>query len=117
MQAELTTDTDCWGGKIASLTSGAESPWSVAVQTSPSKVDAEDAKRVTIPMMVLASKDEPADAIKAYSEALTVPKHVETFETQIHGWMSARADLADAKVKEEYERGYALALRWFSQHL
>ena len=87
------------------------------MQTSPSDVDAEDAKKVTIPMMMLASKDEPADAVKAYGEALTVPKHVETFETQIHGWMSARADLADAKVREEYERGYRLALGWFNKYL
>lgn len=107
----------CWGGKIVALTSGEGTAWSAAVSTSPARVDAEDAKHIVIPMAMLASKDEPADAVEAFGKALTTPKHVETFSTQIHGWMSARAELSDPEVKKEYERGYQVAVNWFGEHL
>jgi hypothetical protein len=38
-------------------------------------------------------------------EELEVPKYVETFPTQIHGWMAARSDLENPEVRKEYERG------------
>ena len=53
-------------------------------------VDPNDAKGITIPLCMLASGDEDAKAIDAFDKALTVPKHVETFGDQIHGWMAAR---------------------------
>lgn len=99
------------------LTSGQDTPWSVGIQTSPARVDADDARNTVIPMAMLASNGEPADAVKAYELALNVPKHVETFSTQIHGWMSARADLADPAVKKEYERGYQIVLNFLGEHL
>lgn len=80
-------------------------------------MDAGDAANVTVPMCLLASRDEPAEDVKKYDEALTVPKHVETFGDQIHGWMAARADFEDAKGKKEYERGYKTVLDFFAQHL
>jgi hypothetical protein len=46
-----------------------------------------------------------------------VPKRIETFEDQVHGFMSARGDLRDNKSKAEYERGYKLALEFFHDHL
>lgn len=107
----------CWGGKIVALTSGEGTPWSAAVQTSPSRLDPEDAKKVTIPMAVLASKGESADDVKAFYEMQSTPKLVETFHTQVHGWMSARADLKDPEVKKEYERGYQITLNFFAEHL
>lgn len=107
----------CWGGKMVSLISGKDTRFKAGVQTSPAMVDAGDAKSTKIPMMMLASKDEPADDVKAYEENLTVPKHVETFGDMVHGFMSARGDLKDAKCKSEYERGYKLAVTFFNQHL
>ena len=88
-----------------------------AVQTSPAMVSPEDAEKVTIPMCMLASKEEPVDDVKKYDEALKVKKHIETFDTQIHGFMSARADLSDESVKKEYERGYKVALTFFHDNL
>lgn len=75
---------------MIALTSGENTPWESALQTSPSRIDPNDAKAVTIPMAVLASKDEDAEKVKAFGDALTVPKHVETFDSQVHGFMSAR---------------------------
>nr|POE77812.1 putative aim2 family protein [Quercus suber] len=106
----------CWGGKLVALTSGPESSWKVGISSSPANVDPEDGKTVSIPFAMLASKDEPADAVKAFGEALTVPKHIETFESQVHGWMSTRADFEDPAVKSEYERGYQVAVDFFAKH-
>jgi dienelactone hydrolase len=102
---------------MASLISGKANAFKAAVQTSPALIDPADAEKVVIPMMMLASMDEPAGDVEKYAVALTVPKHVETFNDQVHGFMSARGDLNDSKGKAEYERGYQLALEFFHKHL
>ena len=108
----------CWGGKCVSLIAGKpNTAFKAAVQTSPAMVSPDDAEKVSIPMCMLASKDEPAEDVKNYEAKLKVQKHVETFADQLHGWMSARADLGDDKVKSEYERGYQIALQFFHDNL
>lgn len=102
---------------MASLISGKANVFKAAVQTSPAMVDPGDAEKTVIPMMMLASMDEPKEDVEKYDAALTVPKHVETFSDQVHGFMSARGDLNDSKGKAEYERGYQLALEFFHKHL
>lgn len=103
---------------MVSLIAGKEGArFKAGVQTSPAMVDPADAENVKIPMMMLASKEEPADDVKKYEDNLKVPHHVETFNDQLHGFMSARADLKDSKVKSEYERGYKLSVEWFNKHL
>lgn len=67
----------------------------VTVQCHPAMLSPDDGKSVTIPMAVLASRDEVPQDVKAFEENLRVPHYVETFGTQIHGWMAARADLED----------------------
>ena len=66
---------------------------------------------------MLASGDEDADAVKAFGNNLTADKHIETFGDQVHGWMAARADLEDEKVRKEYERGYQVLLDFYHKHL
>jgi len=105
----------CWGGKVASLTSAAGTPWKVAVQTSPAMVDPEDAAKVTIPMMMIASKDEKKEVVEAYEKALTVPNKFVTYD-EVHGFMSARADLEDPKSKTAYENGYKDVLEFIAQY-
>lgn len=108
----------CWGGKMASILAGSKDLlFKVAVQTSPAMIDAGDAANVKIPTMMLISEEEAVSDVKTYEESLKVPKHIEIFEDQVHGFMSARADLKDSKAKAEYERGYKLALVFFHDHL
>jgi len=102
---------------LVSLIGGRDTKIKAGVQTSPAMVDPSDAAKVKIPMCVLASKEEPADDIKKYDEGLTVTKHVETFDKVVHGFMSARGDLADSTGKAEYERGYKIALTFFHDNL
>lgn len=81
-------------------------------------VDPNDAKGIKIPLCMLASGDEDANAVKAFGENLpTSEKHIETFGDQVHGWMAARADLENDKAKKEYERGYQVLLDFYCKHL
>jgi dienelactone hydrolase len=107
----------CWGGKVAALASKADnSPFSIAGSVHPAMVDPADAEGLTIPFIMLASGDEDADDTKKFEDALKVPKHVETFSDQIHGWMGARSDLSNERVRSEYERGYKTVLTFFGKN-
>lgn len=109
----------CWGGKIVCLTTSSDSnPFAAGASIHPAMVDPADAKGVKVPLVMLASKEEDAAQVSAFEAALSssVPKHVETFSDQVHGWMSARADLEDARVKEEFARGYKTVLDFFGKH-
>ena len=107
----------CWGGKITSLAAGKDNKlFKAGVQCHPAMVDPNDAKAVTVPFATLASKDEDPAAIDAYSKSLQVPSYTETFSTQIHGWMAARANLEDAEVRKEYVRGYETALGFLHKY-
>ncbi len=79
-------------------------------------VDPNDASSIKIPLALLASGDEPVDTIKQFEANLSGAKHVETFSDQIHGWMAARANLADDRVREEDTRGYKTLLEFFGKH-
>lgn len=80
-------------------------------------LDPEEAKSVTVPMCVLASKDEDSAEVSSFGANLRVPKHIQTFEDQIHGWMAARGDLNDPAVSERYREGYQTVLEFFGRQL
>lgn len=80
-------------------------------------IDPKDAEKITIPHMMLASGDEPKDQVEAFEKALKTTKAFETFSDQPHGWMGARGDFKNVRSKEEYERGYRLAVGFFQEHL
>ncbi|KKY22594.1 putative dienelactone hydrolase family protein [Phaeomoniella chlamydospora] len=107
----------CWGGKVATLASGTLDVFKAGAEVHPAMVDPSDAEKIKIPFLCLASGDEPADDVKAFGEKLTGPKHIETFPEQIHGWMAARGDLKDPKVKDAYEKGYKKVITFFHEHL
>lgn len=73
-----------------------------------------DAENLTIPHIVLASKDEPADVVNHYTDILArngIGGHVETYTTMWHGWMGARARLDEKESSAEYIRGYVDRMR------
>ncbi|KAF2499346.1 alpha/beta-hydrolase [Lophium mytilinum] len=107
----------CWGAKIVSLSCAADTPFAAGVELHPSGLDTADAPGITVPLCMLASKDEEAEAVKAFGDALTVPKLVERYEEAPHGWMTSRGDLKDPKGKADYEKGYATVVKFFHEHL
>jgi dienelactone hydrolase len=108
----------CWGGKVATLTtsSGSSNPFSVGASIHPAMVNPKDAEGIKVPFILLASGEEPVDKVLQFEETLKVPKHVEIFKDQIHGWMAARSDLSDPHVKDEYTRGYRTVLDFFGKN-
>jgi len=107
----------CWGGKIVSLSTAGDTKFKAGAELHPAMVDPKDAEKISIPLCMLASKDEDPDAVSKFEANLKGKKHVETFGDQVHGWMAARADLGDKRVKEEYERGYKTLLKFLHDNL
>lgn len=71
------------------LESQANTPFTAAAQTSPALLDPADAEKVTIPMAMLASKDEDAVAVKQFGENIKGRKFLRTYDG-VHGFLSAR---------------------------
>ncbi|KAI1806920.1 Alpha/Beta hydrolase protein [Daldinia bambusicola] len=108
----------CWGGKVVSLvTSKPDTVFKAAVEAHPAMVDPADATNIQVPLALLASKDENPEDVKKFEQNLKGPKYVETFGDQIHGWMAARSDLDNERVKAEYIRGYETVLKFLSKNL
>jgi len=103
---------------VSLVTSADTNPFKAAVECHPAMVDPNDAKGIKVPLCMLASRDEDAEAVKRFEENLSVEgKHVEVFGDQIHGWMAARSDLSDERVKSEYKRGYETVVDFFSKYV
>ncbi|KAK9384116.1 hypothetical protein V1515DRAFT_542377, partial [Lipomyces mesembrius] len=110
----------CWGGKIVALASGPGTPFAATGQTHPGRLTKEDALNISVPHVVLASKDEPADAVADYKEVIESNGKggfVETYSTMHHGWMGARANLEDEANLKEYIRGYTQFAEFFKKYL
>jgi len=107
----------CWGGKITNLSSQAGSPFKAAAACHPAMVAAEDAPGVTIPYLMLPSGGESKEDVEKWEKGLKVAHKVEWFHDQVHGFMAARSDLEQEKVRKEYQRGYRTVLDFFHQHV
>ena len=66
------------------MTARSGTPFSAAAEVHPEMVDPKDAEGITVPVCMLASKDEDAEAVKNFEKNLKVASHVETFGDQIH---------------------------------
>ena len=78
------------GGKIVNLSAQSGSAFKVAAAAHPAMVDPKDAPGVTIPYLMLPTKDEDKEAVEKWQSGLKVKGKVEWFPTQIHGFMAAR---------------------------
>ncbi|EFX00698.1 dienelactone hydrolase family protein [Grosmannia clavigera kw1407] len=115
----------CWGGKVGVLASGADNEgpgrrFNVCGTAHPGRLDIKDGESLTAPYILLASKDEPAEVVEEYRTLLSQPGkigEVETYPDMHHGWMGARADLANASNVKEYTRGYEQIAAFFKKHL
>jgi dienelactone hydrolase len=125
----------CWGGKVSlvrvvhcarwakmsnqivNLVSTSGTPFKAAAACHPAMVDPNDAPNVTIPMLMIPSKDEDKSDVEKYEAALKVPKQVEWYHDQIHGFMAARGDLEDDNVKSAYEKAYQTLLNFFHKQM
>ena len=81
----------CWGSKGVSImcSKGDKSLLDVAAHTSPSRLNPEEAKTITVPTLLLPSKGEAESLVDGYTENLKGEKDMVRFD-EVHGWMSAR---------------------------
>jgi len=107
----------CWGGKIVNLTGGQGTPFKAAAACHPAMVDPKDAAGLKIPICLIPSQGEEQKDVDAYVKDLTVPHELHWFKDQVHGFMAARSDLEDDKVKAAYQKGYEILLNFFHQHM
>lgn len=110
----------CWGGKVTALASGPGTPFAATGQVHPGLLDKADAERLTIPHIVLASKDESAQTVADYKTVIASNEkggHVETYGTMWHGWMGTRANLENEDSRNEYARGYGQLAEFFKKYL
>jgi len=109
----------CWGGKVTVVLSGKDSPWKVSGQVHPGGFAKEDADKITIPHIVLASNGEDPGIAQYYKDVLENGKNgvVETYSTMHHGWMGTRANLSNEDNLKEYTRGYNQIASFFGEHL
>ncbi|KAI9927463.1 hypothetical protein MW887_003077 [Aspergillus wentii] len=110
----------CWGGKVTVLSSGPNTPFAVSAQVHPGRMEAADAEKLTIPHIVFASKDEPAEAVQGYKDIIGkngIGGVIETYDKMWHGWMGARANLDGEESLAEYIRGYAQIADYFEKYL
>ena len=70
--------------QVVTLAACADSPFAAAVSTHPAMLDPEDGPLITIPYCLLPSMHEDEDVVKAFGDAITVDKYVETFDTMPH---------------------------------
>lgn len=108
----------CWGAKVESLVLSEKGhPFKAGAECHPAKLDPEDAKKIEIPVAILASKDEDMGDVDSFGKNLKAGTKIEKYEDQIHGWMGARADLEDGHVRDQYLKGYRSLLDWFHEKL
>ncbi|BFZ56866.1 hypothetical protein PYCC9005_003915 [Savitreella phatthalungensis] len=107
----------CWGGKIATLASDKRDVFKGTAVVHPAMVDPNDAKNITNPYLLLASKDEPADDIKAFEQALPddvrAKSTVKTYGDMHHGWAAARADLNNDDNKKRFGEAWEEVANFF----
>ncbi|KAK0897266.1 hypothetical protein LTR02_010758, partial [Friedmanniomyces endolithicus] len=115
----------CWGGKIVNLVSQEGTLFKAAAACHPAMVDAKDAPGITIPYAMFPSKDESKEDVEAWEKGLKVKNVVKWWpyvflsvpRNQVHGFMAARADLKDEKVKADYTKAYEELLSFFHDNM
>lgn len=108
----------CWGGKIVNLVSQSGTRFKAAASCHPAMVDAADAPGLSIPFAMLPSGDESKEDVGKWEEAMKGKKTlVKWWPEQVHGFMAARGDLKDPKVKAEYEKAYGVLLDFFHENM
>ena len=111
----------CWGAKVAIKAGGQRDVFSAIGAVHPAMVDPNDAKSVTCPIIMLASKDEPADDVSKFEENL--PSDVKskslfkTYSTMHHGWAAARADLSNKDNLEKFTEAYEDLANFFNKYV
>ncbi|KAG6812066.1 hypothetical protein H0H92_004597 [Tricholoma furcatifolium] len=86
----------CWGGKVTISAGGASTPFDAVAIVHPAMLSAADAEKLTVPLAIYPSKDEPV-----------------TEGNRFHGWAAARGDLNNSENKKEFKDVYARLAQFY----
>ncbi|KAK7064555.1 dienelactone hydrolase family protein [Favolaschia claudopus] len=112
----------CWGGKVSLLAAGESTPLDAVSIVHPAMLSSDDAQKLTVPLAIYVSKDEPIDEyIKIVDIIAKKPFATKNdnkyYANMFHGWAAARADLSVQDNKEEFENLYARLAEFFIKTL
>jgi len=112
----------CWGGKVTISSAGDGTPFSSAAIVHPAMLSADDARKLTVPLAIYISKDEPIDEYNKILEAISKKPFAskndhKNYSNMFHGWAAARANLKNEENKKEYEDVYCKLIEFFRETL
>jgi len=110
----------CWGSKVTILASGEKTPFDASAIVHPAMLSVEDAQKLTIPLAIYISKDEPIDEYNKILDALSKKPFAEkcdhkNYPNMFHGWAAARADLKNEDNKKAFEDVYGRLAEFFKK--
>ncbi|KAG6891405.1 hypothetical protein C0992_007629 [Termitomyces sp. T32_za158] len=93
----------CWGGKVTLSAGASFTPFDAVAIVHPAMLSATDAEKLTVPLGIYISKDEPLDEVlDVISKKSFAPKNdSKHYANMFHGWAAARGDLKNAENKKE----------------
>ncbi|KAJ2919319.1 hypothetical protein MD484_g1097, partial [Candolleomyces efflorescens] len=112
----------CWGGKVVVSAAGENTPFSAASIIHPAMLSVEDAKKLTIPLAIYVSNDEPEDEYNKILDVIGKKSFASLndhkyYKNMFHGWAAARGDLNNEDNKREYEDVYGKLVQFLKDTL
>ncbi|RDB29046.1 putative AIM2 family protein C30D10.14 [Hypsizygus marmoreus] len=108
----------CWGGKVTLSAGGASTPFDSVAIVHPAMLSHADAEKLTVPLAIYISKDEPIDEYNKILGIVDKKPFVsksdhKLYSNMFHGWAAARGDLKNEENKKEYEDVYSRLVDFF----
>ncbi|KAF8078238.1 hypothetical protein FPV67DRAFT_1405312 [Lyophyllum atratum] len=108
----------CWGGKVTISAGGPSTPFTSVAIVHPAMLSAADAEKLTVPLGIYVTKDEPADEYNKILDIISKKPFAakndhKKYPNMFHGFAAARGDLKNAENKKEYEDVYARLANFF----
>ncbi|KAL0950700.1 hypothetical protein HGRIS_007477 [Hohenbuehelia grisea] len=112
----------CWGGKVTLLASGDATPFDAASIIHPAMLSAEDVQKLTIPLALYPSQDEPKEEYQKIVDILAQKSFASScdhkyYADMFHGWAAARGNLENEDNKKAYEEVYGKLVNYFQKTL
>ncbi|KAJ6574733.1 hypothetical protein B0H19DRAFT_1125512 [Mycena capillaripes] len=112
----------CWGGKVTLSAGGESTPFDSVSIIHPAMLSVDDANKLTVPLGIYISKDEPVDEYIKILEVIAKKPFAtkndnKYYANMFHGWAAARADLKVQDNKEEFENLYTRLAEFFAKTL
>ncbi|KAJ4476609.1 Alpha/Beta hydrolase protein [Lentinula aciculospora] len=112
----------CWGGKVTVSAAGEDTPFSAVSIVHPAMLSAEDSEKLTVPLAIYPSKDEPKEEFDKIVGILSKKPFADRCDNKYysamhHGWAAARGDLKNEENKKEFEDVYTKLVNFFKKTL